>query len=58
MGAAYLAGIQIGWWTKDDIATGRKIERMFEPQMDEDKRQSLYKKWEEAVRRTMNWSDK
>ncbi len=58
MGAAYLAGIQIGWWTKDDIATGRKIERMFEPQMDEDKRQSLYKKWKEAVRRTMNWSDK
>ena len=57
MGAAYLAGIQIGWWTKDDIAKERKVERMFEPKMDEDKRQSLYKKWKEAVRRTMNWSD-
>ena len=56
MGAAYLAGIQIGWWTKEDIAKGRIVERMFEPEMKEEKRQALYKKWQDAVRRTMNWA--
>jgi len=56
MGAAYLAGIWIGWWTKDSIASQRKVERIFTPDMASVKRQKLYDKWKDAVKRTMGWT--
>jgi glycerol kinase len=58
MGAAFLAGIQIGWWKKEDILTNRKIQRRFTPVMDEPTRAKLYKGWQKAVQRTMGWVDK
>ncbi len=58
MGAAYFAGIQSGMWKKDDIVSNRKIDRSFEPQMDEQTRTRLYAGWKKAVSRTMNWIDK
>jgi glycerol kinase len=57
LGAAYLAGITIGLWKKEDIIKNRKIERMFEPNFDEAKRTKLYNGWKKAVRRTMNWEN-
>ena len=56
MGAAYLAGIRIGWWTKESIASQRKIERVFNPDMVKEKRDLLYTRWKEAVKRTIGWS--
>lgn len=56
MGAAYLAGIQIGWWTKEDISMRRKIDSTFYPDMKADKREMLYTKWKDAVNRTMGWT--
>ena len=56
MGAAYLAGIQIGMWKKDDIVRNRKIEKRFTPQMEEATRNGLYKKWLKAVERTKGWA--
>jgi glycerol kinase len=58
MGAAYLAGIQIGWWKKEDILANRKIQRRFEPNMEENTRAKLYKGWQKAVERTMGWIDR
>ncbi len=58
MGAAFLAGIQIGWWKKEDILTNRKIQRKFIPNMDETTRSKLYKGWQRAVERTMGWIEK
>lgn len=55
MGAAYLAGIQIGIWKKEDIVRNRRIERKFLPAMDEPLRKKLYEGWKKAVARTMNW---
>lgn len=55
MGAAYLAAIQIGLWKKEDIEKNRKIERRFQPQMDEANRLKLYAGWTKAVKRTMGW---
>jgi glycerol kinase len=55
MGAAYLAGIQAGLWTKDDIVKNRVIEKKFEPSMDSKTRDELYNGWRKAVKRTMNW---
>jgi glycerol kinase len=57
MGAAYLAGIQVGVWKKDDILKNRKIQKVFKPEMKEDVRSRLYAGWKKAVERTKNWVD-
>lgn len=55
LGAAYLAGITVGLWKKEDIIEDRKIDRLFQPAFEEAKRTKLYGGWKKAVRRTMNW---
>jgi len=55
LGAAFLAGIQVGLWKKEAITKNRVIEKKFSPVMDEDKRTKLYKGWKKAVQRSMNW---
>lgn len=57
MGAAYLAGLQIGWWTKKDIVSNRKIQKRFLPAMKEADRTRLYKGWLKAIERTKGWID-
>lgn len=57
MGAAYLAGIQVGLWKKEDIINNRKIEHRFSSQMDETTRAKLYRGWLKAVERTKGWMD-
>ncbi len=56
-GAAYLAGIQIGLWKKEDIVKNRKIQKRFTSNMDEGTRSKLYKGWLKAVERTKGWVD-
>ena len=56
-GAAYLAGIQIELWKKEDILKNRIIQKRFEPGMDEATRTTLYRGWQKAVQRTMKWID-
>ncbi|MCW5912141.1 MAG: glycerol kinase GlpK [Cyclobacteriaceae bacterium] len=55
LGAAYLAGIQIGLWKKEDILNNRVIEKRFIPVMDSALRNKLYAGWQKAVQRTMGW---
>jgi glycerol kinase len=55
MGAAYLAGIQIGLWKKEDIVVNRKIQKRFLPSMDVETRAKLYKGWQKAIERTKGW---
>ncbi len=57
LGAAYLAGIQMGLWKKEDILSNRRIQKRFTPSMDEVIREKLYKGWKKAVERTMGWID-
>lgn len=57
LGAAYLAGISVGIWKQDDIINNKKIESTFTPKMENSKREKLYKGWQKAVKRTMNWED-
>lgn len=56
-GAAYLAGIQVGLWKKEDIIKNRKVNRVFSSKMDEVLRNKLYKGWQKAVERSMGWVD-
>ncbi|MEX2947731.1 glycerol kinase GlpK [Staphylococcus warneri] len=53
LGAAYLAGLAVGFWeSKDDIANRWKLEEEFEPKMKEEQRTKLYKGWKKAVEAT------
>jgi glycerol kinase len=56
-GAAYLAGIEIGLWTQQDILNNRKIQKRFTPAMDEKTRNKLYRGWQKAVERSKGWVD-
>ncbi len=55
LGAAYLAGLAVGFWTKDDIQQNWQLDKSFKPDMDSTKRDKLYKGWLKAVKRTLNW---
>ncbi len=57
LGAAYLAGIATGFWTKEGIAQKWHLDASFNPDMANDKRVKLYKGWQKAVERTMGWED-
>lgn len=54
-GAAYLAGIAVGLWKKEDIITNRIIEEEFTPNMGSEIREKLYATWQKAVKRSMDW---
>jgi glycerol kinase len=56
LGAAYLAGLQIGLWTKEQILKTKQIEKSFTPLSDDDTRKKRYDGWLEAVERTKNWN--
>ena len=58
MGAAYLAGLKAGIWTKSDILEFRQIDKVFTPEMASKNRKSLYGNWQKAVERSKNWVDK
>jgi glycerol kinase len=54
LGAAYLAGLAVGYWKdQSEIAKQWNIDRTFEPSMSEEKRNELYEGWKKAVKATM-----
>ncbi len=56
LGAAYLAGLAVGFWRDQSMITERrKVDRKFLPEMSADKREKLYKGWKKAVQRAMLW---
>jgi len=56
LGAAYLAGMAVGYWQSLDELRGKAcIERVFEPVCDNQQRDKLYAGWCRAVERTRGW---
>jgi len=56
LGAAYLAGVAVGYWRGlDDIASNWALERRFEPSMSADRRRSMLHGWHRAVERSRGW---
>lgn len=59
LGAAYLAGLAVGYWKDlDEISEDFSIDRTFKPQMSQEKRVKNYKYWKKAIERSMGWLDK
>ena len=56
LGAAYLAGLAVGFWdSEEEVSTLWKLDRRFEPAMDEERRAELLHNWHRAVGRAANW---
>ena len=57
MGAAYLAGLAVGFWQdKDDVKRYWSLDRSFAPDMDDDQRAVELEGWKKAVKAVMSWS--
>jgi len=56
LGAAYLAGLAVGFWgSVDELESVWQVERVFEPQMSSSERDNLIHYWQEAVSRSHGW---
>lgn len=56
LGAAYLAGLAVGFWkSKDEITANWAVDKNFLPEMGEEERVRLYSGWEKAVGRSKDW---
>lgn len=57
LGAAYLAGLAVGYWkNQEEIAAIWEEESRFEPAMDAAKRDALVENWHRAVERSQAWA--
>lgn len=56
LGAAYLAGLSVGFWKdKNDVLDNWQIDRIFNPSYDDERIEKLYKGWKKAVERSLEW---
>ena len=57
MGAAYLAGLAVGYWaSKEDVVHNRAIDRVFHPEISEETRAEKVKGWNKAVKCAYGWA--
>ena len=58
LGAAYLAGLEAGFWTdKDEIKKNRRCDKTFSPKISDEERNKLIKGWRRAVRCAEFWAN-
>jgi len=56
LGAAYAAGLAVGYWKDfDELRANWGQDKAWQPQMDAEKRKTLYAAWKKAVTRTFDW---
>jgi glycerol kinase len=57
LGAAYLAGLAVGFWeSRDEIADKWALDVRYRPRIDEAKRDKLFKRWHKAVELAKGWA--
>jgi glycerol kinase len=58
LGAAYLAGLAVGYWKNiDEIQEQWQADKNFSPVLSEEKRNELLKGWQRAVKASISWAD-
>jgi glycerol kinase len=56
LGAAYAAGLAVGFFhDTDELVTNWAVDQRWEPEMDEESRERLYRFWKKAVTRSFDW---
>ena len=57
MGAAYLAGLAVGYWkSKEDVIKNWAIDRVFDPKISDEQRQKMVGGWNKAVKYSYGWA--
>jgi glycerol kinase len=57
MGAAYLAGLAVGYWdSKEDVIKNWQISKIFDPSMDAEERDRIVAGWNKAVKCSYGWA--
>ena len=57
LGAAYLAGLAVGYWDNlDELVAKWDRDKLFVPSMAEEKKEKLYSNWKRAVERAQDWA--
>ena len=57
MGAAYLAGLAVGYWkSKEDVVNNWAIDKVFTPEIEEEERFRRVKGWKKAVKYAYGWA--
>ncbi|HKG52086.1 MAG TPA: glycerol kinase GlpK [Actinomycetales bacterium] len=58
LGAAYAAGLAVGFWAdQDELRRQWAEDKRWTPSMDADQREKLYGRWKQAVQRTLDWAE-
>lgn len=58
MGAAYLAGLAVGYWKdKEEVVKNWAIDRTFTPNIESEKRDKMLRGWKRAVERSYGWAE-
>ena len=58
LGAAYLAGLAVGYWKdKDEICANWQLDKKFDASMEEELRKKLLKGWKKAVKCALVWAE-
>jgi glycerol kinase len=56
LGAAYAAGLAVGFWKDlDDLVGNWRMDKQWEPRWNAEQRDAAYAGWQKAVQRTLNW---
>ncbi|HEV7221544.1 MAG TPA: glycerol kinase, partial [Pirellulales bacterium] len=59
LGAAYLAGLAVGYWQgPGDVVRNWALDRQFTPTMPDEQRDVLYRRWQKAVGRALDWAER
>jgi glycerol kinase len=58
LGAAYAAGLAVGFWkNKEELVQNWNEDKRWEPQWNDEQRAKGYAGWQKAVQRTLDWVD-
>lgn len=57
LGAAYLAGLAVGYWKQEELAANWRLDLRFNPEMSDAERKKRYQGWQKAVARARDWAE-
>jgi glycerol kinase len=58
LGAAYAAGLAVGYWKNfDELRANWGKDKQWQPQMQAQRREDLFRGWKKAVKRTLDWTE-
>ena len=58
MGAAFLAGLAVGYWkSRDELRTVLSVDKVYKPEISEEERKEKLSGWQKAVGRSFDWVD-